>query len=258
MGVSDLVRRWIVFVCNFCNLHCEECSAMCHKPLGSTWFRRERWEIDVENYVKFLQGLPREGYHIRFTGGEPTAMNLDLLEELIKLTREYGQLPGMTTNGYGLLELSDEAFKQLAYVDLDDHGINSDHIAECLERIKQHDIEYRELKVTKHYIMEEAIERSQGKTCSNWLRVPGLYQGRLYPCCNSMLNRKEGQDLHQSLEDQGLTVDNPDWWKEYEALNWPITAVEHCLYNCWLPGGNHAQRVPITLKKNDVIKHPGR
>ena len=253
---QDLIHRWVVFTNNYCNLHCQECSAFCDKPFGYNNFRDKKWDIKLLSLEMFLNGLPNKQYSIRLTGGEPTAMDNGHLEDVLNMIHEKGHLPSITTNCYGIMNISDEVFEKIYHLDLDNHGYNLKAFNDAKNRAEAFGVEYRVLNVPKHYIMKEAISASQGRGCNNWIHLPGLYKGVVYPCSNSMLHFGGDLALRKELVNEGLIVSNTAWWRFFQKLKFSKRAHENCLYGCWVPGCREATWVPLTQKPNDVIQKP--
>lgn len=262
---------WFIFRCtNRCNLSCELCQTLDNQPIGSDSPYRNRrapWEVSVEDLEKFcevFEGIGDNGDNLhRITGGEPTTLPTDKLEEIIDVFHSHNRSLSLITNGYNIMGLDKAYINKIDLLVLDNHGINQSHINDCARFLKGfYKGKLKRVKVLYHYDCTKAKNdpRNIGK-CSGGCSIPkapALFEKVIYPCpAFEFIEELDGHTkITDSLKEAGWTLDNPEILETMR--NWrnsiPQYALDQCMYNCWYPniglGGKHR----ITLKPNDIIK----
>ena len=128
-------------ITNDCNLHCEHCSALCNYPIDKKSkykIKQYKWELSCNNLhiiCKTFKNIGVEGY-FRLTGGEPTFINIEKLENIINIIKSYERNITIATNGYGLMNINRSVLNNVNHIILNDHGINNKHVSECIKSIK--------------------------------------------------------------------------------------------------------------------------
>lgn len=254
-------------VTNHCNLHCEHCSTLCDQPLhrdSPYLWRRSLSRMQPELLQAFcdrFQGVGHNDYH-RLIGGEPTAMRLDHLRELIDILYQAGRLVSLRTNGFGVRLLGERHIRRCARIILDDHGINSevvDETVEWLEKFYTADLSLR--KIHCHYDLRKAaaVRRGRPRPCSFWLTSVTLHwTGVVHPCCVTPWLQAYNNDtrMDDELRAAGWSIDNPDLVATMR--NWhntmPAYVREQCQEHCWMLDLKRAPAARISLKPNDVLR----
>ena len=251
---------------NYCNLHCEHCCTMCHVPIhpDSEYVdRRTKWDVSlktIELFCERFKGIGERNLH-RLAGGETTAMPLDTVEELVEILYVHNRRMSLLTNGYDLLGLSRRCLDRIHDINLDDHGINHEHIMRCYKYLKENfDCVVGIITTLEHKDWDCARKHPENiltEPCDAMMRSPTMYREAIYPCCQSQHTDVMRKDMgsNKALKDAGWTVYNPDI---VETLrNWRTTLPEYvlhkCLTDCPSPYGSICGKTRITLKPNDVI-----
>lgn len=261
----DYFMRFLINVNNYCNLHCEHCSSLCDKsmlPESPYPFRREIYDMPLEEITDFcnaFKNIGKRDLH-RITGGEPTAMPTKHLEDIIDEFYRNKRRTWLLTNGFNLMDLSEESINKLDKITLDDHGINHEHLEDCLNFLRgfyKGDVHWIDFSI--HYNLEEARANldNMGCDCNLIMRTPVLYKRVIYPCCNThyLESWDKNTRITESLKEAGWTLDNPnvlDALREWRTTL-PKYVIKQCLNRCWQPNINLGTPVRITLKSNDVI-----
>lgn len=262
--------RFVFRFNNYCNLHCEHCSTLDDIPIrpDSPYpDRRKKWEMPlstIERFCKRFEGIAEKTTHIRLFGGEFTALPIKKMEAIIETFHSYDRRMWLLTNGFNLLGLDKTHLNMMHNITLDDHGINHDHILNCMKHLKRvYKGKAHVIRMLYHWNLETAIkhELNYGKTCrplSELVKGPTFYRGVIYQCCNgpSVEAFQKNIKMNVELRRAGWTLDNPD---VLETLNnWkntlPQYVLDQCRYSCWRPHFKVGEKKRITLKKNDVIK----
>jgi len=254
---------------NYCNLHCEHCCTICHIPIhpdSEIMDRRDKWDESPDTFELFCErfkGIGEDDQH-RLSGGELTAMNLSVVEEIIEILYNYGRKTYVLTNGYELMGMSVSSLNKIHTIVLDDHGINHELIESIMKYLKKtYKGKYEAIEVYKHWDWNCARQRTENimkEPCNAMMRSPSVYRGVIYPCCMSQhtdLMRGDGA-ANAILKEAGWTFDNPDI---VETLrNWRTTLppyiLDKCLTDCPRPYDGICGGSEITLKQNDVIWGP--
>jgi len=257
---------WRIQTNNYCSLHCEFCCTMCHVPIHpeSPYVdRRKKWEIKprtIELLCERFKGIGERDPH-RLAGGETTAMPLDLVEEIVEILYNHNRHVWLLTNGYDLMGLSQRCLDMLSHINLDDHGINREHILRCHKYLKEN-FKGRSGIVTTlvHEDWDCARKHPDNvrtEPCDGMMRSPTVSRGAIYPCCMSSHTDLMRYDMpsNKALKDAGWTFENPDI---VETLrNWRTTLPEFvyhkCLTDCPRPHNDICGSAKITLKPNDVL-----
>jgi len=189
-------------------------------------------------------------------------MSLDKLEEIIETFYSYGRKRiSLLTNGYNIMGMEPKWLNKIEVINLDDHGINHEHIIKCYEYLKKaYKGKVQILEVLKHWNWDEARKHPRNiliKPCKAMMRSPSPYRGVIYPCCMSMHTDGMRKDMKgiNALRSVGWTFHNPN---VAETLrNWRTTLpkyiLEKCLADCPRPYDDICRGKLITLKDNDVI-----
>lgn len=94
-----------LYLTTACNLRCITCYVSAGAPL--------RNELSVEEWLRIIEKLSDLGTrYVYLLGGEPTLLGKDKLSKLIKASREYGMVTGMSTNGYFINEEMAKAIRK--------------------------------------------------------------------------------------------------------------------------------------------------
>jgi len=247
----DLVQRWVIVTNNYGNLHCEKCSAGCNLPMGSTVFRRKRYDLKIDDLNLFLETIPAQ-QEIRLTGGETTCMPMKTVVKMMDAIQTHGHRSSLLTNGYALPELLEET--TLYHVTLNNHGTNQKRVDECVIALERHGIMYEVIETKHHYDLWEASKHNDGGRCDQWFTKPALYDRVLYPCCSLMFVKGGSRLLWHELYRHGWNIYNPDWLKLFEKADYPQIVDKTCLEDCYMPGMKKTKPFIITRKHNDVLR----
>lgn len=219
-----------LFLNRYCNLNCFSCAALGMNPPSD--------ETTVEEVHAFLDNIDgyKPGTTFCLTGGEPTAMDPDKLEEICDLIHYYGYKTTLLTNGFKLIP-----HEWIDYITLDKHGPNDEDIAKWEKYLKEMNREYDTRDKQWHMDIPYSIENNitKGARCSNWISSLSVWKDVVYPCCNIMCVAWWDNDLDvhlaKSLRDSGWSVYNPDL--KATILNWretlPGEAYRICTLKCW-------------------------
>lgn len=261
---------WRFKLNNYCTLNCELCATLCNVPISASAEladRRNKWDESpdtIELFCERFKGIGETDPH-RLSGGEPTAMSLSVLEEIIEVLYNHGRRKiFILTNGYELMGLNLKTLNRVHSISLDDHGVNSDLIEKCVKYLKQfYTGKHEVIKVYKHWDWNCARQHPENvvkEPCKAMMRSPSVYRGAVYPCCMSMHTdgmRGDGE-ANRVLREAGWTFTNPDIVKTLR--NWRTTLppyiLEKCLTDCPRPHDDVCGGADITLKQNDVIWGP--
>lgn len=266
----NLIDRWVIYTNNYCNLHCEFCNTGGEYPMGATPFTAEKWDLDLNDLIKFVDMVPPA--RMRLCGGEPTAMKISKLEAAIRIIHEAGHEPAMITNGFGLFHIDPEVLQMLANVVIDNHTVNARLALECDAYLLSLGVEHKVGTMAwRHFDLLEA-ERTKrdteyaGQRCYLWLYRPALYKDVIVPCCAMHLLKAGGTDVVEHLRDAGWHVDNPEFLslfieaqirKMSNRSTSPDPYIDNlCRYECWQPHFRDGPWKPITAKPNDVERRP--
>jgi len=252
---------------NYCNLHCEHCSNLCHIPINrnheNIW-RRGKYEISIEDLTAFCErfkGIGESSQHI-ILGGETTMMPVDKVEGIIGVLDNYNRKIVMQTTGYNLMGIDKKSLNKISEIRLADHSINSDHIKNCrgyLGSFYKGKLVVKYIKI--HYDLDVAMGhiKNVGKVCNRWMRSLTLWGSVLYPCCPLPLLMMKNNDkrMQEELTLAGWSVHSNEFMETVK--NWrntiPPYIIEQCKNVCWFPHFRVGQgATKITLKKYDVIK----
>ena len=243
---KDIRRtRFIVNLCNACNLNCFSCSNLMDRPMGSNVYRNHYRETTPEQLDLFLERVKdwKKEAWVRLTGGEPTLIGPSKLQQMVEVCKKHNRRVDMVTNGHRLMELDTPHI--FDYLILDDHGINRDKIEEVISWLNTWSYDkFKVITFTAHRDLE--LQRkdnvSFGPKCVNWLYTTTLWQDLVYPCCvmHSIEGFEDNQEIGESLRRNGYTIDNPHLAETLE--NWKTTipneALRACLFGCWHGGNN--------------------
>lgn len=259
--------HFVIKTSNYCNLHCEHCSVMCDVPLNpknKNIFRRERWELSLDDLALFCErfkGVGEKAKHC-ITGGELTVLPVEKIEQIIDILSSYNRRIEVLTNGFNLMGISKATINKVYSIILGDHGINHKLIEECKKYLESfYKGQIHVVASSVHYNLEVSRRHpsNKGKPCRFMMRNPALWGSTIYPCCaipyvmvfnNNTLMRDE-------LVKAGWTINNEDVVNTLR--NWretlPKYVLDQCENNCWQPNYTAGTRgVQITLKPHDVIK----
>lgn len=259
-------RFFAVATNNYCNLHCEHCGANCDVPLNprnENIFRREKWELSIEDLVTFCErfkGIGESDFH-NLQSAEVTMMPLQKLEEIIEVLDSYNRAIEIQTNGFNLMGIDKQIINKIGQISLDDHGINSKHITDCRNYLKPfYTGKIISLVVRNHWELTAAMRHpsNKGKKCDCWMRNPAFIDSVLYPCCVAPFLMQKNNDtvMREEMIKAGWSIYNEDIAEIMR--NWrstiPQYVIDQCETNCWFPNIDVGQgETKITLKKNDVI-----
>lgn len=273
IGGGDMFKVMLIIVNNYCNLHCEHCSAMSNLPLrsDSPWIhRRKKWEVsldEIELFCKRLKGFSEGSFH-RLLGGEPTALPIQKLYDIIDIFSSYNREVHLLTNGYNVMGIDKPHLDKIGLIEFDDHGINEKHIANCIKYLKN--INYSGKIITRiqrtHYDLIYARQRESNRKikreegCPSIMSPPTFNERVIYPCCNGPNLEFYNNDtrMREELIAKGWSIDNPQLvdvlrkWKR----NLPPYFEDQCLNHCWQPNVRSEKKARITKKPHDVISKP--
>jgi hypothetical protein len=252
---------------NYCNLHCEWCSLLCHLPFSKDSeiiSHREKWDIPVSEAKLFCERF--EGHYTnsihKLLGGETTAMPSQRLYDIIDVFVEHDRKLKILSNGFNIFGLEKEYLNKLDSIELNDHGINHDHVVECFKYLKTfYEGELVRRTQDEHYNLGEARKHCiPGDPCNSFMNPIVLSRGVMYPCCihPGVELWNNNWDMSDALRKAGWGLDNPN--VASVVANWkntvPKYVIDQCSNNCWVPRRLNKGVVlkQITLKKNDVIK----
>ena len=245
------VRRFGIEMCNYCNLHCEYCSA----SFGSPFTIRPS---DVQLFCEQLKGIGERDEH-RLTGGEPTSIPRDVFTEVVNIFSSYGRRLSLLTNGYDILNLDAATIKKFDKIILDDHGINHEHIVKC-RRVLKPLIDVRVWHMPRHFNIKDALTFKHER-CEQWISTITFSNGVIYPCCNiATSSRYHGfiEFTEKILVENGWGVANSNMCDV--ILQWRFSIHEFikqvCKHFCVLFCGLDqlsCESIEITRKPNDVI-----
>ncbi len=255
----SFISRFIYLVNNYCNLHCEFCSTFSNQGT--------RWEApleEVELFCKRFDGVAMDKY-THLSGGEPTALDVDKFSEMIEILHGYNRLLILVTNGYNIFGIDKNTLKRINIIKLDDHGINHEHVEDCVRYLKTfHQGSVYPIRGLVHYDLGRTrrLAINQGELChmkTLRLRIEVLIKrGVIYPCCamSSFDLYNKDTRLEEELTKAKWTLENRNILDTLE--NWKTTlpqyAWDQCVYACWWPHKRILGGTEITLKPNDVIK----
>lgn len=274
LGIGGFIH-FVIKVNNYCNLHCEHCTNFYCLPFNSksgNTLQRPKWELSVGDLGMFCEqfrGIGESNFH-HIGSSEPTALPIHKLEEIIEVLESYNRKISLQTNGFGLMNMSRASINKIHTINLDNHGINSEHISDCRRHLKSF---YRgRIKSTlakTHWELSTAMKHStnKGKRCGFWIRTLAFHGSgatgkgsppMIYPCCAiaEVMRITNNVRIRDELIKAGWSIKGPiieklRAWRE----TIPGYVVEQCENNCWFPNINVGQgRTKITLKKNDIIK----
>jgi len=219
----------------------------------------------VELFCERFKGVAEETAHIRLFGGEFTALPIRKMEEIIETFHSYGRRMWLLTNGFNLLGLDKTHLNMIQNITLDDHGINHNHVMNCLSHLKGfYSGKADRMVILTHWNLETAMKHpsNRGLACKplkNFAIDLTFYRSAIYPCCNGpgVEAYNKTMKINEALIDAGWTLHNPDVLNTLN--NWkktlPQTFIDMCLNHCWRPHWRIGAKTTITLKPNDVIAH---
>ena len=239
---------------------------MCHIPIhpdSEHMDRRDKWDVSTETIELLCERFKGigEGEPHRLAGGEITAMPLDTLEEIVEILYNHDRPVWLLTNGYDLMGLSQRCLDMITDINLDNHGINHEHVLQCHKYLKnKFNRHHGTVNALIHEDWDCARKRVENITlepCGAMMRSPTTYREAIYPCCLSQHTDVMRKDMksNEILKSAGWTFRNPDI---VEVLrNWRTTLPEYvyhkCLNDCPRPYGDICGTSKITLKPHDVI-----
>lgn len=274
LGIGGFIQ-FDVKVNNYCNLHCEHCTNFYRLPFdpkSENGFQRPKWELsvgDLEMFCEQFKGIGESNFH-HIGSSEPTALPAHKLEEIIEVLESFNRKMSLQTNGFGLMNIGRASINKIRKINLDDHGVNSEHISDCRRYLKSF-YKGRIKSITRkaHWELGAAMKHptNKGKRCTLWMRTLFFYgsgasgkgsPSMMYPCCaivevmritNDMRIRDELIKAGWSIG--GGIIEKLRAWRD----TIPRYVVEQCENNCWFPNIDVGQEeTRITLKRNDVIK----
>lgn len=272
-GIREFLRgtcgfiHFVIKVNNYCNLHCEHCTNNCDVPLNprnDNIFRREKWELPIEDLVTFCErfkGIGESNFH-HLTGGEVTMMPIGKVEEIIEVLDSYKRKMSIQTSAYNLVEIDKSSINKIALIKLADHGINSEHIEDSRRYLKTfYKGEIKNETMKSHWELTVAMRHpiNRGKKCRFWMRNPLIFGSIIYPCCNTpfIMLKNNNTVMREELIKAGWSVYNDDITETMR--NWrstiPKYVIDQCENNCWRPRISVGQgKTKITLKSYDIIR----
>jgi len=267
-----MVLEFIYHMNNYCNLHCEFCSDFSDKPIdkNSPWIeRRTKWDVpleEVELFCERFKGIALNKY-VHLTGGEPTAMPIEKLNAVIDLLDTYHRRIVLLTNGFNVFGVGKEQLKKCAVIKLDDHGINNEHLLDCVKYLNSFTKgNIKHIYTLHHYDLDATrkLAINKGGHCPRATLLSDIEivikQSVVYPCCAMASFDLYNNDtqMNDELIKAGWTLDNPSLLKT--VLNFkktlPTYVVKQCKEKCWWPHKRILGPTEITLKPNDVIRKP--
>ncbi len=226
--------------------------------------RQEKWEIspdEAELFCERFEGHYTDSMH-KFLGGEPTAIPEEKLYEIIDVFVNHKRKIKLLSNGFNLLGLKKSYLTKFSSIELNDHGINHDHVTECFRYLKPffRGELYSRIQ-NKHYNLGEARKHCiPSSPCESIMNPPVLCRGVMYPCCVHPSSELWNNDweTREALIEHGWSLDNSHVAEV--LVNWehnlPEKLLLECSNNCWVPRRLNVEvdKQRITLKSNDVIK----
>ena len=213
---------------------------------------------DAYLFCKRYEGHYTDSVH-KLLGGETTDMPMDELYSIIDVFAKHGRRLKMLTNGFNLLNMSTRYLNRFESIELNNHGINEDHVKLCerhLSHVYNGEVIMRTQK--RHFNLEEAQKHCIiGEPCVSLLNPPVLFRGIMYPCCIhpglELWNRDT--KMSEALLSAGWGVMNPDVAQVVASGIIPEYVRKQCSTNCWVPRriDTKLPKTLITLKPNDVI-----
>ena len=112
-------------------------------------------------------------------------MPLSKLYGIIDVFTKHNRKLKLLTNGFNILGMSPSYLNKFQCIELNNHGINEEHIMLCERHLGQvYDGEIVMRTQKRHYNLEEAQKHCiPGDPCVSLLNPPVLYRGIMYPCC---------------------------------------------------------------------------
>jgi len=270
ISMNTLLGSWFdhftIVTNNYCNLFCEHCVYLSHipiKPDNENMFRRQKWELSLDDLTLFcerFEGVGNDSLHF-LSGGEPTLLPVDKLVQVVDILHNHNRRIALFTNGYNLMGIPKQTINKISHIRLDNHGINEAHIHDCIKYLKTF---YRgkvePITVKTHWDTEPAKKRKHnGRQCSMWMTIIPLLGETLFTCCNMpcLMLQSNNTKIGDALNGAGWTIHNENVVDTIR--NWRTTipkyVINECLNNCYHPNINVGQgRTPITLKPYSVIK----
>lgn len=256
-------------VTNVCNLHCEHCGAGCEEPIrpeSPRKLRRKARQMPLEileSFCERFKGIGEQDRH-NFTGGEPTVVRPELLQQYMDVLHRYHRRMTIRTNGYGLRRLPEEYVKRFSEIWLDNHGTNARVIRETDTWLGTfYGGEIKHCTITGHINIRKAMQMDAGRTiwCKQWLKYLALTpEGVIHPCCGTTVIQAMLDDdrMDRELAKAGWSLENPNVVQT--LLKWrktvPSYVLHQCFTNCYYPVLFKAQTTPITSKSEDVLQCP--
>lgn len=263
------IRGFIYHVNNYCNLHCEHCSDLCNMPLdkSSEWLeRRVKWDVpleEVELFCKRFEGIDL-GKRVVLTGGEPTALPVEKLNAVIDVFYAHRRRVVLLTNGYNVFGVGKAQLRKCAIVKLDDHGINHEHIEDCIKYLKKIGANPVHIYTLHHYDLgaTRKLEINRGGHCHRSTLLSQVEvtvkQGVVYPCCAmaSFDNYNNDRRMHEELTMAGWSLENQKLLETIKNFKetLPAYVFEQCENSCWWPHKRILGKIKITKKQNDIIR----
>jgi hypothetical protein len=197
----------------------------------------------------------------QWTGGEPTLLPENKFNKLVEVFYFYKKDINLLTNGYNILNLDKKILQKIKTITFDNHGINENHINNCIKFLKSfYRGNVKVWTVKTHLDLRKAMKHpsNKEKMCSRWLKEIKINDYVIYPCCTmpAMMILDNNSIMREELINAGWTLRNKEIIKT--ILNYQRTLPDYimnqCLNNCWMPNVDVGQdRKRITLKPNDVL-----
>lgn len=265
------INYLILIVNNYCNLHCEYCVDQSHLPIDSNseyLDRRNRWEMSLDDVQLFCEQF--KGIHpsikVSVSGGEPTALPVAQLHGIIDILHDHKRRIQIITNGFNVMGIDDLHLGKVSRFKLDDHGINRQHIKDCVKYLRGNPNFKGKVLVTltdEHYDLKATRRHPKniGGHCGRQTLRSKLeltfYKGVVYPCCSLPFIELQDNNtkMREVLREAGWYLGNPNLVSTLR--NWKNTLPEYVMKmcrDCWWPKKHILGGIPITLKPNDVVK----
>lgn len=269
----SVIKEFVLFVNNYCNLHCELCTALCNLPFSkdSKWLdRRSKWEVNLDEVSLFCERFKGVDEHksLILTGGEVTALPTKKLKDLIDILHRYNRKTVLLTNGFNVLGIGKPHLNKISQITLNDHGINHGHIMKCKKYLKTfYKGHIRHSFQKDHWDLDATrkLKRNIGVMCHHRntmrSRVEIIIRNYVvYPCCalTGIETYNNDMKMSEELRKAGWTLKNPDLLETIRNFKETIPdyVKDQCLNHCWWPHKRVLPKVRITRNRNDVIRKP--
>jgi organic radical activating enzyme len=238
-----------------CNLKCSNCAA--YSPyLEEEYSNIESFKLDIVALSKVMHTKI-----LRFVGGEPTLH--PKLIEFISSAKNSGiaDSVGICTNGIGLVNLPDEFFKIVDFIDISEYPETKINYEKISEFLKTKNVKFKCHENTQGYFIkfdsvhEQDAETTQrifdncymAKTCH--LFSDGRYYRCGVPIANDRYFKRIGRETtHVFTIEDGIPIHEPNLEERLLELTNSSIPLESCKF-CLGPYGTKEIRKQLTTKE---------